>query len=250
MRGLDAISRGRMRIWKQEKKEEKKQIYEVIVLKHDGDYITMLTTDKYDESYERWKSLTSVWVEAIKDKTPFIITSPVVTAFDPGTVKEITVRPVMKVAESFRDWGRDCYCAPGENNTCHKRFDWKLGNLPQGYDHKYIYSEIGFNLKSTDLQAALVLSQLNHLTEFISRRKANFEYLHESLYQLEEFFILPKWDENAEPSWFGFPITLRGKLRGKRNDLIRFLAERKIDTRLIFAGNILKQPGRSLLQKN
>ena len=148
-----------------------------------------------------------------------------------------------KIAESFRDWGRDCYCAPGENNTCHKRFKWKLGDLPQGYDHKYIYSEIGFNLKATDLQAALGLSQLKHLEFFITARRKNFDYLYKNLKKFEAYLQLPHWDSKSNPSWFGFPITLTGRLLNKRNEFIEYLNAKNIDTRLLFAGNILKQPG-------
>lgn len=148
---------------------------------------------------------------------------------------------VKRQAESFRDWGRDCYCATGCDNTCQKRFEWQLGDLPEGYDHKYIYSHIGYNLKATDMQAALGLSQLAKLDHFIARRRANFEYLYDRLKEVDGL-ILPKATENSEPSWFGFPITLDPKHPVNRESLLRFLDERKIGTRLMFAGNILKQP--------
>lgn len=148
---------------------------------------------------------------------------------------------VKRQAESFRDWGRDCYCATGCDNTCQKRFEWKLGDLPEGYDHKYIYSHIGYNLKATDMQAALGLSQLAKLEYFISRRRENFDYLFRGLENVEGL-ILPKATENSEPSWFGFPITLDPDHPVNREALLRFLDERKIATRLMFAGNILKQP--------
>lgn len=148
---------------------------------------------------------------------------------------------VKRQAESFRDWGRDCYCATGCDNTCKKRFEWQLGDLPEGYDHKYIYSHIGYNLKATDMQAALGLSQLSKLEHFISRRKENFNYLSDGLRSVEGL-LLPKATENSDPSWFGFPITLDPKHPVNREELLRFLDLRKIGTRLMFAGNVLKQP--------
>ena len=148
---------------------------------------------------------------------------------------------VKKQAESFRDWGRDCYCATGCDNTCKKRFEWKLGDLPEGYDHKYIYSHIGYNLKATDMQAALGLSQLAKLEGFIAKRKKNFDYLYEGLKNVEGL-ILPRATQHSEPSWFGFPITLHPAHKVNRENLLRYLDERKIGTRLMFAGNILKQP--------
>ena len=148
---------------------------------------------------------------------------------------------VKKQAESFRDWGRDCYCATGCDNTCKKRFEWKLGDLPEGYDHKYIYSHIGYNLKATDMQAALGLSQLAKLEGFIAKRKKNFAYLYEGLKNVEGL-ILPRATQHSEPSWFGFPITLNPSHKVNREKLLRYLDERKIGTRLMFAGNILKQP--------
>ena len=148
---------------------------------------------------------------------------------------------VKKQVESFRDWGRDCYCDTGCDNTCKKRFEWQLGDLPLGYDHKYIYSHIGYNLKATDMQAALGLSQLSKLEKFIAKRKENFNYLKENLKGVEGLmFTSPT--KNSDPSWFGFPMTLDPKIPISREDLLRFLDSRKIGTRLLFAGNILKQP--------
>ena len=148
---------------------------------------------------------------------------------------------VRRQIESFRDWGRDCYCETGKDNTCLKRFEWKLGDLPEGYDHKYTYSHIGYNLKATDIQAALGVSQLNKLDEFIRIRRSNFEYLTSVLTGVEGL-ILPRATTHAEPSWFGYPITLDPEHPVNRENLLRFLDERKIGTRLLFAGNVLKQP--------
>ncbi len=147
-----------------------------------------------------------------------------------------------KLVESFRDWGRDCWCEPGHDNTCGKRFDWQLGGLPQGYDHKYTYSHIGYNLKLTDMQAAVGVSQLEKLPIFIAARNRNFAYLRQALSHLEEFLILPEATEGSEPSWFGFPITLRASAPLPRHSLINYLDSRKIGTRLLFAGNLLRQP--------
>jgi CDP-6-deoxy-D-xylo-4-hexulose-3-dehydrase len=146
------------------------------------------------------------------------------------------------IAESFRDWGRDCYCPPGKDNTCGKRFCWKLGDLPEGYDHKYTYSHLGYNLKITDMQAACGLAQLDRLEGFIKKRKENFNYLYKNLKELEEFLILPEPEKNSEPSWFGFPLTLRQNKKFSRVDLISYLNANKIGTRLLFAGNLIKQP--------
>jgi CDP-6-deoxy-D-xylo-4-hexulose-3-dehydrase len=148
---------------------------------------------------------------------------------------------VKKQVESFRDWGRDCYCETGKDNTCLKRFEWQLGDLPKGYDHKYTYSHIGYNLKATDMQAALGLSQMAKLETFISKRKANYQHLKERLEDVEGLHIAQA-TENSDPSWFGFPITLDPNLPINREDLLRFLDSRKIGTRLVFAGNITKQP--------
>ena len=151
---------------------------------------------------------------------------------------------VKKQAESFRDWGRDCYCETGHDNTCQKRFKWQLGDLPYGYDHKYIYSHIGYNLKATDIQAALGVSQLLKLDRFIERRKDNFNFLLSGLSDIEGL-QMPKATKNSEPSWFGFPITLDPNHSVDREELLRFLEERKIGTRLMFAGNITRQPAYS-----
>lgn len=148
---------------------------------------------------------------------------------------------VRRQIESFRDWGRDCYCETGKDNTCQKRFEWQLGDLPKGYDHKYTYSHIGYNLKATDMQAALGVSQLDKLERFIDIRRSNFDYLHARFSEVEGL-ILPRATEHAEPSWFGFPITLDPGHPVDREELLRFLDERKIGTRLLFAGNVLKQP--------
>ncbi len=149
---------------------------------------------------------------------------------------------IKRIAESFRDWGRDCYCEPGKENTCNKRFEWKLGNLPDGYDHKYIYSHLGFNMKITDMQAACGLAQLDKLEKFINKRKNNFKFLKSNLKSLEEFLILPEAEKESDPSWFGFPITLRENVKISRKDIILELNKQNIGTRLLFSGNITKQP--------
>jgi CDP-6-deoxy-D-xylo-4-hexulose-3-dehydrase len=146
------------------------------------------------------------------------------------------------IAESFRDWGRDCYCPPGKDNTCNKRFCWKLGNLPEGYDHKYTYSHLGYNLKITDMQAACALAQLDRVDEFIATRKANFAYLKNRLKRCEEFLHLPEATPNSDPSWFGFPVVLKESAGVKRVDLLNYLDQNKIATRLLFAGNLTRQP--------
>ena len=147
-----------------------------------------------------------------------------------------------RLIESVRDWGRDCYCAPGEDNTCNKRFKWKLGDLPRGYDHKYTYSNIGYNLKITDMQAAVELGQSDRLADFIRARNANFEFLKAGLADLEDQLILPEATPRSEPSWFGFPLTLRSDEEGIRDDLVQFLNDRKVATRLLFGGNLIRQP--------
>ncbi len=147
-----------------------------------------------------------------------------------------------KIAESFRDWGRDCYCPPGKDNTCGKRFCWKLGNLPEGYDHKYTYSHLGYNLKITDMQAACGLAQMDKAATFVQARKDNFKFLRERLANSEEFLILPEATPNSDPSWFGFPITLRDNAPVSRVDLLTYLDQKKIGTRLLFAGNLTRQP--------
>ncbi len=146
------------------------------------------------------------------------------------------------IAESFRDWGRDCFCAPGKDNTCGKRFSWKLGELPEGYDHKYTYSHLGYNLKITDMQAACGLAQLDKAAQFIQARKANFAFLKERLKDCEEFISLPEPTLHSNPSWFGFPITLKENCPVTRLDLLTYLDQNKVGTRLLFAGNLLRQP--------
>jgi len=147
-----------------------------------------------------------------------------------------------KIIESFRDWGRDCWCPPGEDNTCGKRFNWKLGQLPKGYDHKYTYSHIGYNLKVTDMQAAIGCSQLKKLDLFIEKRKNNFLLLNEKLKKFRAYLLLPKPNEKTDPSWFGFPIAVKENNLFTRDTLVQYLNSKKIGTRLLFAGNILKQP--------
>jgi CDP-6-deoxy-D-xylo-4-hexulose-3-dehydrase len=147
-----------------------------------------------------------------------------------------------QIAESFRDWGRDCYCPPGKDNTCGKRFCWKLGSLPEGYDHKYTYSHLGYNLKITDMQAACGLAQMDKLDRFVQARKDNFAYLRNRLASCEEFLILPEATPDSDPSWFGFLITIRPEAEVRRVDLINYLDQNKIGTRLLFAGNLTRQP--------
>ncbi len=146
------------------------------------------------------------------------------------------------IAESFRDWGRDCYCAPGCDNTCGKRFDQQHGELPHGYDHKYVYSHLGYNLKISDMQAACGVAQLAKLPQFIAQRQANFAFLKQQLAPLEEYLLLPQATANSNPAWFGFPLTLRAAANSDRVDLLRYLDQYKIGTRLLFAGNITRQP--------
>jgi CDP-4-dehydro-6-deoxyglucose reductase, E1 len=152
-------------------------------------------------------------------------------------------KPLFKtIVESLRDWGRDCWCDTGKENTCGKRFDWQLGGLPRGYDHKYTYSHLGYNLKMTDLQAAIGVSQMAKLPEFIAKRRANFQLLSAGLKDLDSLFILPEATPKSEPSWFGFPLAVRREAPFSRNRLIAFLEGRKISTRLLFGGNLLRQP--------
>jgi CDP-6-deoxy-D-xylo-4-hexulose-3-dehydrase len=153
-----------------------------------------------------------------------------------------------QIAESFRDWGRDCYCPPGKDNTCGKRFCWKLGDLPEGYDHKYTYSHLGYNLKITDMQAACALAQLDKLEDFIKTRKSNFKFLKERLKTCEEFLQLPEVTPDSDPSWFGFPITVRENSPVSRLDLLTYLDQQKIGTRLLFAGNLVRQPSMAGVQ--
>jgi CDP-6-deoxy-D-xylo-4-hexulose-3-dehydrase len=144
--------------------------------------------------------------------------------------------------ESFRDWGRDCWCDPGKDNTCGKRFDWQLGSLPHGYDHKYTYSHIGYNLKLTDMQAAVGVAQLGKLDRFVAARRENFARLHRGLSDLTDVLILPRATERSEPAWFGFPISVRPDAPFSRTDLVRHLEAHRIGTRQLFAGNLLRQP--------
>lgn len=155
----------------------------------------------------------------------------------------LTDKPALQtLIESFRDWGRDCWCVPGKDNTCGKRFEWQLGSLPCGYDHKYTYSHIGYNLKATDMQAALGASQIAKLPYFIERRKENFRYLRDALASLEKYLILPKATPGSDPSWFGFPIGVRPDAPFTREELTRTLETKKIGTRLLFGGNLMRQP--------
>ncbi|WP_457623733.1 lipopolysaccharide biosynthesis protein RfbH [Persephonella sp.] len=149
---------------------------------------------------------------------------------------------LFKIIMSIRDWGRDCWCPPGKDDTCGRRFNWKLGNLPKGYDHKYIYSHLGYNLKITDWQAAIGLAQLEKLPEFIEKRKENFKLLHEGLREFEEYLILPEATPNSDPSWFGFPITVRETAPFSKFELVRYLESNGIGTRQLFAGNMLRHP--------
>ena len=164
-----------------------------------------------------------------------------ITMGEGGSV--VTNNPVLnKILESFRDWGRDCWCAPGESDTCNRRYDWQLGNLPYAYDHKYIYSHIGYNLKLTDLQASIGVSQLDKVDSFIQKRKVNWERLYSGLSNLEEFFILPQKQKNSDPSWFGFALTVKQSAPFSRPELINHLDDKKINSRFLFGGNILWQP--------
>ena len=154
-----------------------------------------------------------------------------------------TDKPRLKrVIESMRDWGRDCWCAPGMDNTCGKRFCRKLGDMPMGYDHKYTYSHCGYNLKITDMQAAVGLAQLDRLEDFIAARRRNFEMLTELLKPLEDILILPEATPNSDPSWFGYPITLREEAPFTRDELVQYLNANRIGTRLLFGGNLTRQP--------
>ena len=147
-----------------------------------------------------------------------------------------------KIVESLRDWGRDCWCPPGQDDTCGRRFDWQLGELPYGYDHKYVYSHIGYNLKMTDMQAAIGVAQLEKLPTFIQRRNENWKRLKKGLKPLEEFLLLPKATKNSEPSWFGFPITVKDGAPFSRFELVQHIESRRIGTRQLFGGNLLRQP--------
>jgi len=155
----------------------------------------------------------------------------------------LTNKPLFRtIVESFRDWGRDCWCAPGKENTCGKRFDWQLGSLPHGYDHKYIYSHIGYNLKATDMQAAVGVAQLKKLPGFIEARKRNFDRLRASLQDLKQYFVLPEATPGSDPAWFGFPMMVRQDAPFSRKNLVEFLDSKKIQTRQLFGGNLTRQP--------
>jgi CDP-6-deoxy-D-xylo-4-hexulose-3-dehydrase len=155
----------------------------------------------------------------------------------------LTQSPALKkLAESFRDWGRDCWCDPGKSNTCGCRFEWKLGDLPAGYDHKYIYSHIGYNLKATDMQAAIGVAQLKKLPAFMAARSENFAKLNAALKDLDDIFVLPEATAHSNPSWFGFPLAVRKDAPLTRHQVVQFLESRKIATRLLFGGNLLRQP--------
>lgn len=155
---------------------------------------------------------------------------------------------LVKVVESFRDWGRDCWCDPGIDNTCGKRFGWQLGDLPEGYDHKYVYSHLGFNLKMTDLQASVGVKQLEKLDGFVAARRENWAFFHEALGDLEEHFILPEPTPGSEPSWFGFLMTIRESAPFTRRELVDHLEAGKIQTRMLFAGNLIRQPALTRLR--
>jgi CDP-4-dehydro-6-deoxyglucose reductase, E1 len=164
-----------------------------------------------------------------------------ITTGEGGAVltRKASLKPII---ESFRDWGRDCWCAPGKDNTCLKRYDWQLGQLPEGYDHKYTYSHLGYNLKSGDIQAAIGIAQLDRLESFISKRRSNFEQLSSSLLELQEMLILPSPTPKSNPSWFGFPITVKENASVTRDQIVKYLNDKKIGTRLLFGGNLLRQP--------
>jgi CDP-4-dehydro-6-deoxyglucose reductase, E1 len=155
----------------------------------------------------------------------------------------LTDDPVLKrILASFRDWGRDCWCDPGRDNSCGKRFNWQLGDLPYGYDHKYIYSHVGYNLKVTDMQAAIGVQQLKKLPQFIDIRKKNFNHIFNYLKKFNEFLILPEKLKKSDPSWFGFPILVKEGVPFSRNEIVQFLEENQISTRMLFGGNLIKQP--------
>jgi len=166
------------------------------------------------------------------------------TTGEGGSVMYNDIR-LKKIVESFRDWGRDCWCLSGMNNTCGKRYSWKLGDLPKGYDHKFIYNHVGYNLKMTDMQGALGLSQLDKIDFFIQKRKENFKYLKNKFLEegLDKFFLLPETYKESDPSWFGFLLTIKDNNFLDRNKLVKYLDDKKILTRLLFAGNLIRQPG-------
>ncbi len=161
-----------------------------------------------------------------------------------------TSQPLLKrAAESFRDWGRDCWCPSGKDNTCKKRFGWELGELPKGYDHKYVYRHFGYNLKATDMQAAIGCRQLDKLSSFTQARRNNFSFLREALSDLEDYFVLPNPTENSEPSWFGFILSVRANAGFTRHDIVSFLESKNIQTRMLFAGNYLLHPAFDEMRK-
>jgi CDP-6-deoxy-D-xylo-4-hexulose-3-dehydrase len=164
-----------------------------------------------------------------------------ITTGEGGAVlaKKVAMKPII---ESIRDWGRDCWCLPGCDNTCLKRYEWQLGGLPEGYDHKYTYSHLGYNLKSGDIQAAIGLAQLDRLPAFVEARRKNWKYLRDGLSKLEDFLLLPVIQEHSDPSWFGFALTVKSDSKVSRNEIVQALNERKIGTRLLFGGNLLRQP--------
>lgn len=155
----------------------------------------------------------------------------------------LTNDPLLKkIIASFRDWGRDCWCNPGCDNSCQKRFDWQLGDLPHGYDHKYIYSHIGYNLRVTDMQAAIGVEQLKKLPGFIEKRKKNYLFLYHGLKKFEKYFILPYSEQHCDPSWFGFPLLVKNNVHFSRDDIVQSLEQNRIATRMLFGGNLIKQP--------
>jgi CDP-6-deoxy-D-xylo-4-hexulose-3-dehydrase len=154
-------------------------------------------------------------------------------------------KPMRKIVESFRDWGRDCWCAPGDSNTCGRRYGWQLGDLPYGYDHKFTYSHIGYNMKATEMQAAVGVAQLAKLDSFVAARRKNWMHLREGLADLEDFLLLPHATPGSEPSWFGFPITVRPEAPFSRLELVEHLESRQIDSRPLFAGDLTRHPAYS-----
>lgn len=164
-----------------------------------------------------------------------------ITTGEGGAVltQKVALKPIV---ESFRDWGRDCWCAPGKDNTCLKRYEWQLGELPEGYDHKYTYAHLGYNLKSGDIQAAIGEAQLNRLDWFVEKRRSNFNFLHSALVDLQDFYILPTATLKSNPSWFGFPITVSDHSPVSRDQIVKRLNDKQIGTRLLFGGNLLRQP--------
>jgi len=202
-------------------------------------YNLWLIEDCCDALGSKWKGIT---VGTFGDMSTFsFYPAHHITTGEGGAV--LTDNPKLKgIVESFRDWGRSCYCDSGKDNTCGKRFDWQLGDLPYGYDHKYIYGHIGYNLKATDMQAALGCSQIEKLLGFIKKRKENFLYLYSALASTEDALILPQATPGSDPAWFGFPICVRDNAPFSRRDLVLHLESKKIGTRLLFGGNLTRQP--------